>query len=79
MFKPPVKETISTRGSEIREVPTTEPGPRIKLATPCGVPASSMACIKAIALCGVNSEGLTMKEQPATSAGATFQAICKSG
>ena len=61
------------------EVPTTDPGPKIKLATPFGVPASSIIFIKAIALCGVNSLGLTMKEQPATNAGATFHAICKSG
>ncbi|CAB5053852.1 unannotated protein [freshwater metagenome] len=70
---------MSTRESEINGVPTTEPGPRIKLATPFGVPASSIRCINAIALCGVNSEGLTMNEQPATKAGATFHAICSSG
>ena len=38
-----------------------------------------MACMSAIALCGDSSDGLTIKEQPATKAGATFHAICKSG
>ncbi|CAB5112547.1 unannotated protein [freshwater metagenome] len=50
VVNPPVKETKSTRGSLMSRDPTTEPGPKIKFATPFGVPASSIIFINAIAL-----------------------------
>ncbi len=76
---PPVKEIMSTRGSVVSGAPTTGPAPSTRLATPGGSPTSSSACISRPAVDGVSSLGLSTKVLPASSAGATFHAVCSSG
>lgn len=76
---PPVKDTMSTRGSSESGAPTSGPVPRTRLAAPAGSPASSNALISRIEVEGVSSAGLRTIVLPARSAGATFQLACSRG
>jgi hypothetical protein len=75
----PVRETRSTRGSELSGPPTLDPAPVTRFATPAGTPASASVSMSRIEVDGVSSLGLSTNEFPATSAGATFHAAWRSG
>ena len=77
--RPPVNDTMSTRGSVTSGEPTSAPGPRTRLTTPSGRPASSSSPISLIVVSGVTSLGFTIAVLPAASAGASFHEICSSG
>ena len=76
---PPVKETMSTSRCVESAGPTSDPAPVTRFATPSGSPSSCSTSIIKMAVEGVSSAGLRMKEQPAARAGAIFQAACSSG
>ena len=59
--------------------PVVSPRPGTTLSTPAGTPASAASSASRIAVRGVCSAGLTRQEQPAASAGASFQAAISSG
>ena len=76
---PPVSEMRSTSGLSARAWPTRGPGPRTRLTTPGGVPASSSRRVRWMAVRGVTVAGFMTTVQPAARAGAIFQDSCRSG
>ena len=76
---PPVNEMKSTSGLSVSAEPRAAPEPCTRLTTPAGTPASSHSLTNAMVDSGVTSLGLTTIVQPAASAGAIFQEICRSG
>src|SRR5690606_17223161 len=69
----PVKETLRSRGSDIR-VFENSPGERVvtTLRSPGGRPASIISCAAYRLVSGVSAAGLRIVGQPAASAGAIF-------
>ncbi len=76
---PPVSDTMSTSGLAASASPTRPPGPRTRLTTPAGRPASSSSSTRMIVVSGVSEAGFRTIVSPAAIAGATFQLIWSSG
>ena len=74
----PVKATLSTSGQSTSAAPVV-PSPVSTLSVPSGNPASSASSPSRSAVSGVCSAGFRTIEQPAASAGATFQIAISSG
>ena len=62
-----------TRGSRIRALPTTDPRPVTRLATPRGRPALTSSSIRNTADHGVRDDGLNTTAFPNASAGAILR------
>ena len=75
----PVKATLSTPGCATSGAPASSPKPVTTLKTPGGKPASSTSSANSSVEAGACSAGLTTTQQPAASAGATFQLISSTG
>lgn len=69
----PVKASLSISGCSASGAPASAPRPVTTFSTPAGKPASWAISARCKALSGVSSEGLRTMQQPAASAGATFQ------
>ncbi len=69
----PVKATLSTPGWRMRAAPATEPEPVTTENTPAGSPHSTAISATLRMLMGVMEAGFKTMQQPAASAGATFQ------
>ena len=76
---PPVREMRSTSGLSASAWPTRPPGPRTRLTTPAGTPASSSSRVRWIAVSGVTDAGFMTVVLPAASAGAIFHDSWRSG
>jgi hypothetical protein len=74
-FVEPVNETMSTSSCAAIASPTTGPYPVTRLKTPAGRSSESMISVSTKEVSGVTSLGLTITEQPAVNAGATFAQI----
>ena len=70
----PVNVTMSTSGWELSRSPTAG-SPGTRFSTPGGIPASSASRRNATEHSAPRGEGIRTTEQPAASAGATFQLI----
>ena len=55
--RPPVSDTRSTSGLSASACPTRAPGPRTRLTTPAGTPASSSRRVRWMAVSGVTGAG----------------------
>ena len=75
----PVNAILSTPGCLTRWVPIVFPGPGTTLSEPGGKPTSLASSAMRSALSGVCESGLRTIEQPAASAGASFQVVIISG
>ena len=75
----PVNEIFATRGSAANGAPTARPVPHTRLNTPSGKPLSAMIAASSSSASGVTSDGLSTTQQPAASAGASFQAVVTMG
>ena len=69
----PVKAILSTPGCWTRCEPVGLPGPGTTLIVPGGKPTSAASSAIRSAVSGVASSGLRTTEQPAASAGESFQ------
>ena len=74
----PVKVTMSTSGWDESRSPTAA-SPGTRFSTPAATPASSASRTSATEHSAPRGEGIRTTEQPAASAGPTFQAIMLTG
>src|SRR5271154_4676756 len=75
----PVKATLSTPACATSAAPAVSPVPFTTFTTPAGKPTSSNQPATSIAVSGVCSAGLSTQQQPAASAGASFQEAITKG
>jgi len=75
----PVKEIFAIRGSAAIGAPTARPVPQPRLTTPAGKPTEAMIRASSSSASGGTSAGLSTTQQPAASAGASFQAVVTIG
>ena len=75
VFVEPVKAILSTPGCRTRYAPVVAPGPGTTLIAPAGIPTSAASSARRRAVSGVAESGLSTTEQPAASAGASFQVV----
>ena len=79
VFVEPVNATLSTPGCFTRYAPVVGPSPGTTLTAPAGKPTSAASSASRIAVSGVCGSGFSTTEQPAASAGASFQVAIISG
>src|SRR5580692_10955224 len=75
----PVNATLSTPAWATSAAPAVSPAPFTTFTTPGGTPNSSNQPATSIAVSGVCSAGFKTQQQPAASAGASFQEAITSG
>ena len=75
----PVNATLSTPGCRTRYAPVVGPSPGTTLIVPAGKPTSAASSASRMAVSGVWGSGFNTTEQPAASAGASFQVDIISG